>query len=165
VAHALAPEGVGLAVGQQGLGIDAVDREQARVPAGRDQRRGLAGARRGIDGGKVLGDAGVGVEAVDDAKARRQLGRLLGQIVLGAAAQDQYVELAGVARQRGHAVHRRAGHQGLDAGRVAPGVDAGHAHIGVVRHGGFDAAPEVAVPDDADADGRSGCHDGPVSVG
>ena len=157
LAQPLAPEGVSRTVGQQGLAIDAVDGEQARIPAGGDQRGGLPGARGRIDGGEVLRHARMGVEAVHDAKTRRQFGRLRRQIVLGAAAQHQHIQLAGVGGQIGHAMHGCAGGQRLEAGRVAAGVDGGQAHVGVVGHGGFHAAPEVAVPDDADANGGACC--------
>ena len=156
LAEALAPEGVGGAFGQQRLADDAVDGEHAGVPAGGDERGLVVGTRRRVDGGEVFGDAGVGVEAVDGVEQCGQLRALLGQVLLGAAAQDQHVDLPGVAGQRVHAVHRHAGGERLQLRGRAAGVDADELHVGAAGDGGLDAAAQVAVAGNGDANGR--CH-------
>src|SRR5690606_11962226 len=66
LAESAAPERVRLALRQYRLAVEALQGEQARIPAGGDDGGRSARARRGVDGGEVLRNAGVRVEAVDD---------------------------------------------------------------------------------------------------
>jgi hypothetical protein len=152
LAQALAP--VGGAIGQQGLAHQALEGEQARVPAGRDQRRGAPRPGSGIHAVEVLRDARVGVEAVDQAEMRSQLGGLPRQVVLGATAQHQHVDACAMGQQAVHAVHRSAGLQRLQRLGVAAGIDAGQRHVGIAGDGRLHATAQVAVADDGDADGN-----------
>src|SRR5690606_31960002 len=74
---------------------------------------------------------------------------LLGQIVLGAAAEDQHVDGLAVLRQRLHGVYRCASLKRGQIGRRAAGEDTYQRHVRVLANGGFDAPPEVAVTGDA----------------
>ena len=153
LAQALAPEGVGGALGQQRFADHAVDREHARIPAGGNQRRLAVGARRRVHGSEVLGNARMRVEAVHRVEQRSQFRALLRQVFLGAAAQDQHVDAVGVLREGIHAEHRSAGRDRPHPLGRAARVDADQFHVGVAGDGGFDAAAQVAVAGDADADG------------
>ena len=102
----------------------------------------------------------MGVKAVDQTEMGRQLGRLPGQIVLGAAAENQHIDLTFVRQQNIHGMHRRTCIQGLELGRVATGVNPLELHIGVLGDSSFHAAAQIAVTDDSNADrGWGRCHD------
>lgn len=82
---AAAPEGVVGAVGHDGVGVNARDREHARIPAHRDDGHVLRLAGHRIDGGEVRRDVGMGVEGVDHVVERSGCRGLLGQVGGGAA--------------------------------------------------------------------------------
>ena len=152
LAHALAPKSIGLALRQHGAGVHPVQGEEARVPAGGDERQGAARFGGGVHRGKVLGDAGVGVEAVHHVEQTGQRGGLLGQVGGAAAAQDHHVDLvfhlAGlVGGKHGHT----GGHR-LDRGRVAPGENSGQLHIRVLSNGVFHAPTQISVTHNSDSD-------------
>ena len=154
---AAAPEGVVGAVGHDGVGVNARDREHARIPAHRDDGHvpRLAGHR--VDGGEVRRDVGVGVEGVDHVVERSGCRGLLGQVGGRAAGEHEHVDVVGVGGQL------RGGPDGdvlaerVHAGRVAASEHAHQFHVVVGGDGQFNAAAEVAIAENADADGVQWC--------
>ena len=155
LAHAAAPEGVVAALGQDHVAEQALQREQAGIPAARDQAHMAAFLRRGIDGGEVLRDVVVGVEAVHDVAEPGVARGLLGQVRRAAAAQDQHVDVVGGARLKLACIANRHalggdGHRG----GVAAREHRGELRVRILADGQLHAAPDVAVAQDADANCR-----------
>ena len=141
LAQALAPEGVGIALRQQGFAHDAVDGEHAGIPACGNQGCGFARLRGRIHGGEVFRNAGMGVKAIDQIECSRQGMLLYSQIIFGAAAEDEDIQLALLRVQSRHFEYRRAGVQGLNLCRWAAAEYTSDLHIGVLRDGSFYPAP------------------------
>ena len=149
LAQSLAPESVGHAIRQQRFAVEAIDGEHAGVPADGDQRRLAIGPRRLVHRREVFGNPRVGIETVDGIEHRRQLRTLHGQIILGAAAEDQHIDGFAMFVQCIHGIHRRAGDKRRQLARGTTGEDAHQRYVRVLADGGFDASSEVAVTGDA----------------
>ncbi len=91
LAYALAPEGVVLAAGENGVAQHTVEGEETRIPADGDDAHLPCLLRCLIDILKVLGDPGVGVEAVDHIEEGGVLRGHLGKVGRAAAAEDEDV--------------------------------------------------------------------------
>ena len=155
LADALAPEGIAFALGQHRRGVRPVQREQARIPAHRDNAQGADGAGGRVHGGKVFGDPGVGIEAVDHREPLGKVRGLCGEVGGAAAAQDQHVDCVfhGLGLFGGQNVC--AGGQGMNPGGVTAGKDGGKLHVRVLAHRALHPAAQVAVTHDANADTHS----------
>jgi len=149
LAHATAPERVVGALRQDAVAHQAVEREQARIPAARDER-GLAGARRrGVHGREVGGDVRMRVEAVHDVVERRVVRRLLRQVGGAAAAEDEHVDGLIAALERCGRLHGQAFGGHLHARRVAARIHRHQLNVIVLTNGQLDALAEVPVPEDS----------------
>ncbi len=148
LAHALAPEGVIAAAGEDRVGIQSLQREHAGIPAGGNHRYLAALLRGGIHGSKVLGNAGMGVKRIDDVK-EPGIGRgLLRQIGGAAAAEHEHVQFVFVLLNLADAHH--PGAAGVNRGGVASREHCDKFHIlrGIDRN--LYAAAQIAVTENSD---------------
>ena len=97
------------------------------------------------------GDVRVGVERVDHVEHARACGRLLGQVVRAAAAQDEHVHVGLMGLHIGGGEHRHALGQRLHRRRVATREQRHQFQIVVLPAGQLHTAPQVAVSEYADA--------------
>ena len=151
LADALAPERVVLTVRQDRIAVDAREREQARVPADRDDAEVAALLRRLVDVGEVLRDARMRVKAVDDVEVLRVLRRLLRQIRRAAAAEDHDIDLV---LPRCHILDiddRHALRPDLDGRGIAAREDCDELHIRILFDCTLNAAAQIAVTKDTNA--------------
>src|SRR5699024_4778866 len=130
-----------------------VQGEQARVPSGGDHRSGPRLAGTGIDGGEVVRDAGVGVVGVHGVEHPSKLWPLHRQVLLGAAAEDQHVDVLGAGGQCVPGEHLGLGSLRAHLGRVAASEHPHQGHVRILCEGGFYSPSEVAVPCDPDPEG------------
>ena len=151
LAYALAPEGIVLALGQNGRGIETVDREQARVPAQGDHSHMAAGLGGSVHGGEVGRDVGMGVKAVDDMKLLGQGRGHGGQVRGGAAAENQNVHLVLPAEDVVQRCHGDAGGADGQGSRVAAGKYHSQIHVCVLGDGAFHAPGQIAIANNADS--------------
>ena len=155
LADAAAPERVVGAIGQERVAVQTVDREQARIPTARDERRLASAASSSVDSSEMLGDVRVRVEAVDDVVPLSVMRRLLGQVSRATAADDEHADVVGLAILKFfRAAHRSAFELSLDRGGVASRENASELHVVVLRDCQLDATTKIAVPENANAD----CH-------
>lgn len=139
LADALAPEGVGLSLRENGPGVDPVQGKQAGVPAGGDDRRFSGGPGGGVHIGEVLRDAGVGVKAVHHVEQGGQPGGLLRQVGGAAAAEDHHIDGVNQFFRLIHGVNGYVWGADLDTLGSAAGQDGGQLHIRVLTGGGLHA--------------------------
>ena len=99
----------------------------------------------------------MGVEGVDHVVERSGCRGLLGQVGGGAAGEHEHVDVVGMGGQL------RGGPDGdvlaerMHGGRVAAGEHAHQFHIVVGGDGQFNAVAEIAIAENADADGVQWC--------
>src|SRR5690606_30685434 len=105
-----------------------------------------------IHGGIVFGNLVVGVETVDGIEQRRQSGTLVGQVILGAATEDEDVDFVAKLGHGIQGIDRHTLGEGLQIGGITASEDAYQLHIRTARQGQLDASSKVAVANDADAD-------------
>ena len=151
LAHALAPEGVVLALGQNGRGIETVDGEQAGVPAQGDHGHVAALLGGGVHGGEVGRDVGMGVKAVDDVELLGQGRGHGGQVCGGAAAENQNVHLVLPAEDVVQRRHGDAGGADGQGSRVAAGEHHSQFHVRVLGDGALHAPGQIAIANNADS--------------
>ena len=149
--NATAPERVVDAFGQNAVGVQAVQREQARIPTAGDKSRFAGSLGSGIDGGKMLGDLRMGVEGVYHVVERSVLGRLLGQVGCAAAAQNQNIDVLFAGFKLGNRAHRNAGRCDGHVLGVAARVHGGKLHIVILANGKLNTLAKVSVAQDTNA--------------
>ena len=95
--YAFSPEGIILAVGKDGVGVKAVEREHTWIPA--DGYYGYLAALSGcvIHSFEMLWNVGVSVKAVDHVEVRRKGGSHFRQVGGAASADNQHVDVVFVA--------------------------------------------------------------------
>src|SRR5699024_2899095 len=152
LAEALAPEGVCLAIGQDGFGPHPVNGKQARIPAGRDQCRGAALAGRLVNTLEVFGDACVVIVAVYRAEAGGQVRPLLGKVVARAPAQDEDVKAIAPGVNGVQGMNRYGVVNQFNLRSRPSGKNSSKLHIIGFGNGRLCACSEVAIPDNAHAD-------------
>ncbi len=91
LAHALAPEGVGVAARKNGFRKDSVDGEQTGIPAAGNDGGRSGCLRSRIDVREVFRDPCMGIEAVDHIEDGCNFGRLVRKIRSAAAAEDDHI--------------------------------------------------------------------------
>ena len=149
--HAAAPERVVRALRQDAVGVQAVQREQARVPAAGDERARAGFAGRRVDVREMRGDVGVRVERVYHVVQRRVLRRLLGKVGGAAAAQDEHVDVLVAGFQVGHGTNGHALGGDAHACGVATRVHRRELHVVVLANSKLNATSKVSVSQNADA--------------
>ena len=151
LAHALAPEGIILAVGQNGVAKQTVQREHAGIPADRDHRDMSALACGFIYVFKMLRDLGVGVKAIHHVKALCKRGRLHGQIGRRSPANDHHVNFISHFHDLVGRHHGNPRGAELDRVGVAARKDRHKLHIAVLRDRALHAAPQISITKNTDA--------------
>ena len=145
LADALAPERIRLAAGQDRVGVDAVEREHARIPSGGDDADLARFFGGGVNVGEMLGDARVGVEAVDHVVQRGKLRGHFGQVGRGTAADHQHVDRLLTRFKLRDGAHGHAGRVDGQAPGSAAGVNGDQLRIGIHFNGCLNASAEIAV--------------------
>src|SRR5690606_26979243 len=107
---------------------------------------------RFVHGSKVFRNLVVGVEAVDRIEQRRQSGPLVGQVILGAATEDEDVDFVAKLGHGIQGIDRHILGEGLQIGGITASEDAYQLHIRTACQSQLDAPAKVAVANDADAD-------------
>ena len=149
--NAAAPEGVVRTLRQDAVGVQAVQREQARIPTAGDERAGAGVAGRRVDVREVRGDVGMRVERVHHVVQRRVLRRLLGQVGGAAAAQDEHVDVLVAGLKIGHGTNGHALGGDAHACGVATRVHRRQLHVVVLANSQLNATSQVSVSQNADA--------------
>ena len=146
-----APERVVRALRQDAVGVQAVQREQTRVPTAGDERAGTGVASRRVDVREMRRDVGVRVKRVHHVVQRGVLRRLLGQVGGAAAAQDEHVDVLVAGLKVGHGTDGHALGGDAHACGVAARVHRRKLHVIVLANGQLNATSQVSVSQNADA--------------
>ena len=149
--NAAAPERVVRALRQDAVGVQAVQREQARVPTAGDERAGTGVTSSRVNVREMRRDVGMRVERVHHVVQRRVLRRLLGQVGGAAAAQDEHVDVLVAGLKVGHGTNGHALGGDAHACGVAARVHRCELHVVVLANGQLNATSKVSVSQNADA--------------
>ncbi len=150
LADALAPEGIVLALGQDGGGIQPVHREQTRIPAHRDERNVTAFGCRPIHRREMGRNRRMGIERVNHVEVTGNSRGHLGQIRGAAAAENHYINLILPCRHVLQGQNRHVRGHNLHSGRIPAGENRSQSHIRILADGALHAPGQVAVTNDSD---------------
>ena len=150
--NATAPERVVLALRQDALGVEAIEREHAGIPAHGNDAHSTRRTGSGVHSGKMGGNLGVGVEAVHHVEHGGEGRSLLGEVSGTAAAKDHDIDLALPAFDIIERADRHAFGQDLHRSGIAAGKNSHKLLIGIGGNGEFNTTAEVAITNNADSD-------------
>ena len=148
----LTPEGIVLTLGQNGRGIQPVQREQAGIPANRDKCHISTCGSSSIHSSEMLGDFCMGVKAVDDIEAFCKLRCHFGQIRGAAAAEDHHIDPVLPVFRLAQSQHRHIRSHDFHRSRIPTGEYRLQLHIRVLTDGAFHALGKIAIANDTDFD-------------
>ena len=155
LAHALAPECISLAFGQDRLGIKAVDREHTGIPTAGDNGNVAALARGCIHVCKMLGDLCVCIKAINNREVLGNHGGLIGKIGGTAATEDHHINFANHILNIINMINSSCLRKNFDGFGRAARKDGNQIHIRVLCDGTFHTATEISVTNNSYANAHN----------
>ena len=152
LAYALAPESIGFSVGENGLRVQPVQREQTRIPAHGDQTHMAVFAAGSVHRIKMLGNIRMGIKAVDDMEIFCHLRRLFGKIRGTSAAEDHHIDLICHILRLIHPVYLHAFGGGFYACGIPAGENSCQLHVLVLTDGQLHASSQITISCNSDSD-------------
>ena len=148
--NALAPERVSLAIRENGIRIDTVQREKTRIPTHGNHRNLTGSLGSGIHGGKMLRNRRMRVKGINHIEELCIFRSLLRQVRCTTTAKNHHIDLILPGRSFINAQHRNACGLNFHRRRITTCEHSHKFHVRSVLHSAFHATTEITITDNAD---------------